>query len=70
MQVCGQPHSWARESNRSTSDVLTKAIRGNERVAFFVTEVFQGVNGWYLRVRDDQALTFLIGLIETYKPRR
>lgn len=39
-------------------------IDGNKRVAFFATDVFLRLNGWKLRVEDDKAHTFLIGLLE------
>lgn len=42
-------------------------IDGNKRVAFFVTDVFLRMNGWYLDIDDEEAHTFLIGLIETSK---
>jgi death-on-curing protein len=39
-------------------------VDGNERVAFFATDVFLRLNGWKLRVDSDAARTFLIRHLE------
>ncbi len=39
-------------------------VDGNKRVAFFATDVFLRINGYYLDINDDEAHAFLIGLIE------
>ena len=40
-------------------------VDGNKRVAFFVTDVFLGLNGYLLAVDDEQAHSFLIRLLES-----
>jgi death-on-curing protein len=40
-------------------------VDGNERVAFFATDVFLRLNGWKLRVDADDAHRFLTGLLDT-----
>ena len=39
-------------------------VDGNKRVAFFATDVFLRLNGWWLRVDSREAHAFLIGLLE------
>jgi len=39
-------------------------IDGNNRVAFFATDVFLRLNGWKLHVDPQEAHAFLIGLLE------
>jgi death-on-curing protein len=39
-------------------------VDGNQRVAFFATDVFLRLNGWQIRVDADEAHRFLIGLLE------
>ncbi|MFV1959594.1 MAG: type II toxin-antitoxin system death-on-curing family toxin [Planctomycetota bacterium] len=39
-------------------------VDGNERVAFFATDVFLRLNGWRLEVDADEAAGFLVGLID------
>jgi death-on-curing protein len=39
-------------------------VGGNERVAFFATDVFLRLNGWKLRVEAKQAHAFLVGLLQ------
>jgi death-on-curing protein len=39
-------------------------VDGNERVAFFATDVFLRLNGWKLRVEADAAHKFLIRLLD------
>ena len=39
-------------------------VDGNKRVAFFATDVFLRLNGYWLRVHPDEAHQFLIGLLE------
>jgi death-on-curing protein len=39
-------------------------VDGNKRVAFFATDVFLRLNGWRLDVDDDEAHTFLTGLLD------
>ena len=39
-------------------------VDGNKRVAFFATDVFLRLNGYWLRVNPDKAHQFLIGLLE------
>ena len=39
-------------------------VDGNERVAFFATDVFLRLNGWVLRIDDVAAHSFLIGHLE------
>lgn len=42
-------------------------VDGNKRVAFAVMDVFLRINGRVLEVDDDQAHTWLIGLIERHE---
>lgn len=39
-------------------------VGGNNRVAFFATDVFLRLNGWRLEVDPDDAHAFVIGLLE------
>jgi death-on-curing protein len=39
-------------------------VDGNKRVAFFATDVFLRLNGWWLKVEARRAHRFLIGLLE------
>ena len=39
-------------------------VDGNERVAFFATDVFLRLNGWKLRVEAEAAHTFLMELLD------
>jgi death-on-curing protein len=39
-------------------------VDGNERVAFFATDVFLRMNGWKFAVEAEPAHAFLIGLLE------
>ena len=39
-------------------------VDGNNRVAFFATDVFLRINGWYLRVEVEPAHAFLVGLLD------
>ena len=39
-------------------------VDGNKRVAFFATDVFLRLNGWWLKVETRRAHRFLIGLLE------
>ncbi len=39
-------------------------VDGNERVAFFATDVFLRLNGWRLEVEAEAAHRHLIGLLE------
>lgn len=39
-------------------------VDGNERVAFFATDVFLRMNGWKLAVEPAPAHEFLVGLLE------
>jgi len=39
-------------------------VDGNKRVAFFATDVFLRLNGWWLKVEAHRAHRFLIGLLE------
>jgi death-on-curing protein len=39
-------------------------VDGNKRVAFFATDVFPRLNGWWLKVEARRAHRFLIGLLE------
>jgi len=41
-------------------------VDGNKRVAFFVTDVFLGLNGYLLAVDDEQAHSFLTRLLESH----
>ena len=40
-------------------------VDGNKRVAFFVTDVFLRMNGYFLSVEDDKAYSFLMERFET-----
>ena len=40
-------------------------VDGNERVAFFATDVFLRLNGWKLEVEAPKAYSLLIGLLES-----
>ena len=39
-------------------------VDGNKRIAFFATDVFLRLNGWKIRVDNDEAYRFLIGHLE------
>lgn len=39
-------------------------VDGNKRVAFFATDVFLRLNGWYLKLDGRRAHRFLMGLLE------
>jgi death-on-curing protein len=39
-------------------------VDGNKRVAFFATDVFLRLNGWWLKVDGRRAHRFLMGLLE------
>jgi death-on-curing protein len=39
-------------------------VDGDERVAFFATDVFLRLNGWRFEVDPDEAHAFLVGLLE------
>ncbi len=39
-------------------------VDGNKRVAFFATDVFLRLNGWWLKVDGRRAHRFLVGLLE------
>ena len=39
-------------------------VDGNKRVAFFATDVFLRLNGWWLKVDGRRAHGFLVGLLE------
>ena len=39
-------------------------VDGNKRVAFFATDVFLRLNGWFLQVQPEPAHAFLIGLLD------
>jgi death-on-curing protein len=39
-------------------------VDGNKRVAFFATDVFLRLNGWWLKVEARRAHRFLLGLLE------
>jgi death-on-curing protein len=39
-------------------------VDGNKRVAFFATDVFLRLNGWWLEVDGRRAHRFLVGLLE------
>lgn len=39
-------------------------VDGNERVAFFATDVFLRLNGWVIRTEADEAHSFLVGSLE------
>ena len=40
---------------------------GNKRVAFFATDVFLRLNGWKMRVEDEETHDFLMALFEENK---
>jgi death-on-curing protein len=40
-------------------------LDGNKRVAFFATDVFLRLNGWFLDVDPEPAHRFIVGLLET-----
>jgi death-on-curing protein len=40
-------------------------VDGNKRVAFFVTDTFLRMNGYYIDCDNEEAYAFLIGLFET-----
>jgi len=42
-------------------------VDGNKRVAFFATDVFLRLNGWWIRADADDAHRFLIGLLERHE---
>jgi death on curing protein len=42
-------------------------LDGNQRVAFFATDVFLRLNGWKLAVEADKAHAFLSGLLERHE---
>ena len=39
-------------------------VDGNERIAFFATDVFRRLNGWKLRVTADEGEKFIVGILE------
>jgi len=39
-------------------------VDGNKRVAFFATDVFLRLNGWFLKVDPEPAHRFIVGLLE------
>jgi death-on-curing protein len=42
---------------------------GNKRVAFFVTDTFLRMNGYFIVCENEEAYAFLIGLFETNRFR-
>ncbi len=40
-------------------------VDGKKRVAFFVTDVFLRMNGWYLDIDDDEAIRFSSDSLKT-----
>lgn len=40
-------------------------IDGNKRMAFFATDIFLGINGYYLKIDDLEAHQFIIQRLET-----